>query len=210
MSASEQFLHTLHEVGLCAIIRARQPGVALPIARTLVAAGVRLVEVTLPTPDVDEVLPTLAAEAPENVWIGAGTVITEADAARAQALGARFIVTPAACPAIAAASAAGLPSLGGAWTPTEVVNAHAMGASAVKIFPASSGGPAHLKALRDPLAHIPLVAVGGVGLDDLAGYRQAGAIGFGIGGPLIGDAATGGSLEELAARAAQFIEACRP
>lgn len=205
----EEFLADLREVGLCAIIRCRESGRALPIARTLIESGVRMLEVTLTTPDAVDVIAELTAEAPTHVWVGAGTVISAGDTERAQAAGARFIVTPAVCRAIGAAAEAGLPSLGGAWTASEVLRAHEMGATAVKIFPASSGGPSHLKALREPLPHIPLVAVGGVGLEEIPAYRAVGAIGFGVGGPLIGDAAQGGSLEDLAERAVEFVAVCR-
>ena len=204
------FLADLREVGLCAIIRCADSGVALPIARTLVEAGVRMLEVTLTTPDAEETIAALAAEATSDVWVGAGTVIQSADLRRAVGAGARFIVTPGLCPAIGAAADSGVPSLGGAWTASEVMQAHAAGATAVKIFPASSGGPGHVKALRDPLPHIPLVAVGGVGLPEIEQYRAVGAVGFGVGGPLIGDAAKGGSLDELGERARRFVEACRP
>lgn len=205
----DTFRQVLGDAGLVAIIRCADAGFALPIGRTLIAHGVRLLEVTLTTPDATEAIATLSAEAPDGVWVGAGTVITAADVVRASEAGATFVVTPGLCPAIAAATSVHLPSLGGAWTASEVIAADAAGASAVKIFPASSGGPSHFKALRDPLPHIPLVAVGGVGLAEIPQYRQVGAVGFGIGGPLVGDAARGGSLDDLATRAREFVQACR-
>lgn len=206
----DQFLDALHETGLVAIIRCREAGLAAPIGRTLVAHGVRLLEVTLTTPDAEQAIAELSAEAADDVWVGAGTVITEDDVIRASSAGATFVVTPGVCAAIGAAAAVHLPSLGGAWTASEVMSASAAGATAVKIFPASSGGAGHLKALRDPLPRVPLVAVGGVGLAEITAFREAGAIGFGIGGPLVGDAARGGALDGLAARAEQFVQACRP
>lgn len=209
ISAHDLFRAALLDTGLVAIIRCRDAGLAVPIGRTLIANGVRLLEVTLTTPDAEEAITTLAGEAPEDVWVGAGTVISVADVVRASGAGARFIVTPGLCPALEAAAQVHLPSLGGAWTASEVIAADAAGATAVKIFPASSGGPSHFKALRDPLPHIALVAVGGVGLDDIAAYREVGAVGFGIGGPLVGDAARGGPLDELGRRAEQFVQACR-
>ena len=79
------------------------------------------------------------------------------------------------------------------------------GASAVKLFPASAGGPAYLRALRDPLPDIPFLAVGGVGLDDVEAYLKAGAIGVGVGSPLVGDAASGGDLGALRDRARSYL-----
>jgi 2-dehydro-3-deoxyphosphogluconate aldolase/(4S)-4-hydroxy-2-oxoglutarate aldolase len=84
-----------------------------------------------------------------------------------------------------------------------------MGASAIKLFPASVGGPAYLRAVRDPFPDIPFVAVGGVGLDDVPGYFRAGAIAVGLGGPLVGDAAAGGDLDALRARARTYLAAVR-
>lgn len=205
----DSFREALLETGLVAIIRCREAGLAVPIGRTLIDNGVRLLEVTLTTPDAEQAITTLADEAPEGVWVGAGTVITADDVVRAGDAGATFIVTPGVCPAIEVAAQVHLPSLGGAWTASEVIAAAAAGATAVKIFPASSGGVAHFKALRDPLPHVPLVAVGGVGLAEIGAFREVGAVGFGIGGPLVGDAARGGPLGELALRAQQFVEACR-
>lgn len=205
----DAFRNVLFETGLVAIIRCKDAGLALAIGRTLIANGVRLLEVTLTTPDAEYAITTLALEAPEGVWVGAGTVITAADVVRASDAGATFIVTPGLCPALEAAAEVHLPSLGGAWTASEVMAADAAGATAVKIFPASSGGLGHFKALRDPLPNIPLVAVGGIGLAEIEPFRAVGAVGFGIGGPLVGDAARGGSLDDLATRTQQFVQACQ-
>lgn len=206
VSPVSEFLADLRATGLCAIIRASTPGAAVPVGRALLESGVRILEVTLTTPDADEAIRELAGDAPDGCWVGAGTVISEGDVERAQGLGARFIVTPAICPAVAPAASAGLPSLAGAWTASEVLTGMSMGATAIKIFPASSGGPEHIKALRDPLPDVPLVAVGGVGVEELPRYREVGAVACGVGGPLIGDAVRGGSLDALRERAARFVE----
>ena len=118
--------------------------------------------------------------------------------------GARFLVTPALTPGIAAGSSLGVPVLGGAQTATEALDALALGATAVKLFPASVGGPGYLKALRDPFPQVPFVPVGGVDLDRAREYLRVGAVAVGVGGPLVGNAAGGGSLDALAERAAAF------
>ncbi len=97
----------------------------------------------------------------------------------------------------------------GGWTPTELLEAWRLGAPAVKLFPAASGGPRHLKDVRAPLPHIPLVPTGGVALDQIADYVAAGAVAVGLGGPLVGDALDGGSLSALAQRARVALEAVR-
>jgi 2-dehydro-3-deoxyphosphogluconate aldolase/(4S)-4-hydroxy-2-oxoglutarate aldolase len=133
-------------------------------------------------------------------------IIRGTDTAATIAAGAQFVVTPAVVESIPEAARRGLPAAG-ALTPTEAYNALLMGASAVKLFPASLGGPAYLKALRDPFPDIPFVAVGGVGLDEMHAYLAVGAVAVGVGGPLVGDAASGGSLSDLRVRARAYVAA---
>jgi 2-dehydro-3-deoxyphosphogluconate aldolase/(4S)-4-hydroxy-2-oxoglutarate aldolase len=97
--------------------------------------------------------------------------------------------------------------IAGALTPTEVVAAVHRGATAVKLFPASIGGPSYLKALRDPLPDVPFVAVGGVDVAKAEEYFAAGAIAVGLGSPLLGDAPQGGDLGALRERARAFLAA---
>ena len=96
------------------------------------------------------------------------------------------MVTPSLAESIDASAARGIPVLAGALTPSEAYEAMTRGATAVKLFPASIGGPGYLKALRDPFPGIPFIAVGGVGLEEAAGYWEAGAVAVGLGGPLFG------------------------
>ena len=102
-----------------------------------------------------------------------------------------------------------MPVLPGALTASEVLQAWRTGAAAVKVFPASLGGPGYIAALRAPLPHIPLVPTGGVTIETAAGYLEAGAVAVGMGAPLIGDAAAGGSLDGLRERAAALVAAVR-
>ena len=99
----------------------------------------------------------------------------------------------------------GLPILAGALTPTEAIAAYAQGASAVKLFPASLGGPRYLAALRDPLPDMPFVPVGGVDAELAGQYLAGGALAVGVGSPLVRDAAAGGDLAALRARARSFL-----
>lgn len=184
------------------IIRGSSPDAAVAAGRTLVAAGLPLVEVSLTTPGALEAIAGLASV--EGCLIGAGTVVTAQDAEAAASAGARFAVTPAVTDGIDTAVGLGLPVLGGAQTASEALGALARGATAVKLFPASLGGPPFLKALRDPFPRVPFVPVGGVDLDIAREYLRVGAVAVGVGGPLVGDAASGGSLDALTARAARF------
>ncbi|HET8595300.1 MAG TPA: bifunctional 4-hydroxy-2-oxoglutarate aldolase/2-dehydro-3-deoxy-phosphogluconate aldolase [Intrasporangium sp.] len=202
----ETFLAELRRARLMAIVRAADPAPAEAAARVLLEEGVRFVEVALTTPDGLGVIERLRPHVPEGSWLGAGTVLTRDDVARVESVGGQFIVTPAVVESLDEAVCRSLPSVVGALSPTEIVTARARGASVVKLFPASVGGPAYLKAVRDPLPDVPILAVGGVGLEEARAFLQVGALGVGVGGPLVGDAASGGSLDALRARARAFLE----
>lgn len=195
---------------LLAIIRGTDPDAAVRSAAALAGEGATLIEVSLTTPDAFGVISRARAElgagAEPGVHVGAGTVVSAEDASRAAAAGADFVVTPAIVPGLPVVAERGLPFLCGALSPTEVVTAVTHGAAAVKLFPASFGGPRYLRALRDPFPDIPFVPVGGVDADAAREYLAAGAVAVGVGSPLLGDAASGGSLDDLRARARRFLD----
>lgn len=198
-------LDGIRETRLVAIVRGTDGRAAARAALTAMEEGFRFVEVALTTPGALEAIHGVRAQAPAGCFVGAGTVLTAADVDRVVAAGGQFIVTPALAESIDEAARQGVPVLAGALTPSEAHEAMERGATAVKLFPASIGGPQYLKALRDPFPDIPLIAVGGVGLDEAAGYWKAGAIAVGLGGPLFGDAASGGDLAQVHERARAFV-----
>lgn len=200
------FLPDLTGHRLLAIVRGPARDAALATVLTLAGEGVRLIEVSLVTAGALEVIRAARAALGPGAHLGAGTVVTAADARDAAEAGASFLVTPAVSAAVGEGAALGLPVLAGALTPTEVVNALAAGATAIKLFPASLGGVRHLRALRDPFPGVPFVPVGGVGTAEAADYLSAGAVAVGVGSPLVGDAAAGGDLGALRARARAFRE----
>lgn len=189
---------------LLAVVRGREPDAAVRTAFTLVECGIPMIEVSLSTPDAVAVIGQLATELGQDALLGAGTVLTTDDAREVAAAGARYVVTPAHAAGERAAHELGLPVLAGALTPTEIVAAHQAGAAAVKVFPASTHGPGYVRALRDPMPQIPLVPVGGVDREAAYAYLAAGALAVGVGSPLVGDAASGGSLDDLRQRAKEF------
>jgi 2-dehydro-3-deoxyphosphogluconate aldolase/(4S)-4-hydroxy-2-oxoglutarate aldolase len=197
---SDGFDVLLLESRLVAIVRGER---AAPAVDVLFSAGVRLVEVSLTSRDALDVVARVTP--PSGCLLGVGTVRTAADVAAAVAAGAGFVVSPALNPAVPAAVAAGVPVLGGALTPSEVETALELGVTAVKLFPASLGGPDYLAALRQPFPDVPFVPVGGVGLADVPAYLAAGAVAVGIGSPLVRDAADGGDLRALAERARRLV-----
>lgn len=194
-----------------AILRARAVEHVQPVVETLAETGLTCVELTFTIPGMPSVLQRLASRLPSGVTIGAGTVTTIEQARAARDAGAAFLVSPMLCADVVEYSLdQQVPCYPGAWTPTEVAAAWRSGASAVKLFPAGTGGVAHLRHLREPFADIPFLPTGGVDAASAAAFLQAGAIGVGIGGRLIGDALTGGDLAALAARARQLMTALHP
>jgi 2-dehydro-3-deoxyphosphogluconate aldolase / (4S)-4-hydroxy-2-oxoglutarate aldolase len=207
-------LDALRSRRLLAIVRGTDPAAALRTVTTLAQEGATLIEVSLTTPQALEVISQARAGLGTGAMVGAGTVITAQDAADVADAGAEFVVSPGIVPGLRAARERGLPLLAGALTASEVVRATLEGAEAVKLFPASLGAPPgapwpgarYLRALRDPFPGIAFVPVGGVDAGAAREYLAAGAVAVGVGSPLIGDAASGGSLSELRRRTRQFLE----
>ncbi|GIH49276.1 2-keto-3-deoxy-phosphogluconate aldolase [Microbispora rosea] len=185
---------------LLAIVRGDDPAAALRSVEVLAEEGVTLMEVSLSGADALSVIRKAASALGAGVHLGAGTVLTARDAVAARDAGATFAVTPGLGEGVDEALRLGLPVLAGAMTPTEVIAATARGAAAVKLFPASAGGVSYLRALRDPFPAVPFVPVGGVGLDTVRDYLEAGAVAVGLGSPLLGDAPRGGDLDGLRRR----------
>lgn len=198
-------LGRLSDSPVIAILRGGNPASIRAAGRVLVEQGVRWLEVTTNSPGWVEAIAELALTDAE---VGAGTVLTPEQARDAVAAGARFLVAPDTSADVGtAAHELGVEWFPGASTPTEIVRAHRLGATAVKVFPAAHcGGPAFIRAVRAPLDDIPLVPTGGVTLDDIPAYLEAGAVAVGLGAPLIGDALDGGSLAALAVRARTAME----
>jgi 2-dehydro-3-deoxyphosphogluconate aldolase/(4S)-4-hydroxy-2-oxoglutarate aldolase len=204
------FLERLAAVPLVAILRASDAGRFLDVGRVLYEAGVRGIEVTLTSEGALEAFGRLREELPGDALLGVGTVRSVADAELAAAAGAGYLVAPDLRPEVVGwAVERGLPVVPGALTPTEVAAAWAAGATAVKVFPVSAvGGPAYVKAVRAPLPEEPLVPTGGVGIDDIGAYLDAGAAAVGLGSPLLGDAGDpDGDLAALADRARRAVAA---
>ncbi|MFZ3494120.1 bifunctional 4-hydroxy-2-oxoglutarate aldolase/2-dehydro-3-deoxy-phosphogluconate aldolase [Streptomyces sp. 5.8] len=210
MTDATELRVALDAAPVIAILRASRADRFPEVADVLRSEGIRAVEFTLTTPGVLDALREYAANAPAGLTLGAGTVTSPADAQRAVEAGAGYLITPATClDVIEEARKLHVPVIPGALTPTEILSAWRAGATMVKLFPASIGGPEYLRAVRAPLPHVPLVPTGGIGLDEAPAYLAAGATALGMGGPLIGDACESGALSALQDRAARLIEAIR-
>ena len=201
----------IRETGVIAIMRTKSPEQLLRAADAIREGGVRAIEVTMTTPGALSVIEQATSryqDAGQDVVFGAGTVL-DAESARACILaGAQFIVSPSFNPALVELCRRySVPVMPGAYTPTEIVTAWECGADMVKVFPASIGGPALIKALKAPLPQIELVPVGGVNLETAADFIRAGAAAVGVGSALINQKLLDSEdFFTLTERARRFVE----
>jgi 2-dehydro-3-deoxyphosphogalactonate aldolase len=193
---------------LVAILRGLTPLRAPEVGAALVNCGFRTIEVPLNSPDPFNTIQLLAQAHGASCLIGAGTVLTTAEVDRVHAAGGRLVVAPN-CDGdvIRHALGLGLRVLPGIATATEAFTALRHGATELKLFPASSYGAGHLKALKSVLPkHVKIYPVGGIGSQDIATWLASGADGFGFGGELFKPAYT---LAELTKRAQDLFQALR-
>ena len=191
---------------LVAILRGVVPDRIVGIGDVLYAAGFRMIEVPLNSPDPFASIAALAACNRPDWIVGAGTVLTVADVRRTQAAGGRLIVAPNCDPeVIRSAVQLGMQVMPGFATATEAFQAIQAGAQDLKLFPACTYGPRHLQALRAVLpTSVRVFPVGGIGVADIAAWLTAGASGFGLGSELFRPEY---ELEEIAQRAADLVRA---
>ena len=193
--------------GIVAIIRAPSSEQLVAVARTLYEAGIDVQEVTLTVPGALDVISAVRRELGDRVLLGAGTVLDTETARAAMLAGAEFIVSPTVnVDVIRMCRRYDKLIMPGAFTPTEVLTAWEAGAGFVKIFPADIGGPGHLKALRGPLPQIRLLPTGGVDLDTLRGFVEAGASAVGLGSALVEkQAVLDGDMNRIGELASQYV-----
>jgi 2-dehydro-3-deoxyphosphogalactonate aldolase len=173
----------LEQCPLVAILRGVQPAEVESIGSALARAGIRIVEVPLNSPSPLESIAILSRSFGSRMLIGAGTLTDPSQVGEVAAAGGRLIVTPHADPAIVrAAKQAGLFAVPGFFNPTEAFALLQAGADGIKLFPAEVLGPPMLKALSAVLPKSAIVIpVGGVGVDQVAPWMAAGALGLGVG-----------------------------
>lgn len=193
---------------IVAILRGVKPDEVEGVAEALIAAGVGVIEVPLNSPQPFESIARLVARFGSRALIGAGTVMSAGDVAKLAQIGARLVVMPHGDPAvIRAAKAHGLMVAPGVFTPTEAFAALVAGADALKLFPAEALPPKIVKAMRAVLPKETLVlAVGGVGVDNMADYARAGCDGYGIGTSLY---APGRNLDAISTAARALVAAAK-
>lgn len=207
MSRQENIQRVLDK-GIVAIIRAPSSEQLVSVARALYEGGVDVIEVTFTVPGVLEIISEVKKDLGDKVLLGAGTVLDTETARAALLAGAEYIVTPTVnTDVIKLCRRYDKAIMPGAFTPTEVLTAWEAGGDIIKVFPADSVGPKHLKALKGPLPQIPLMPTGGVNLDTLESFVQAGACAVGLGGALVEkQAVADGDMDRIRSLAEQYVK----
>lgn len=212
----EKLLEHLLDKKIIAIIRGiTEEHLILKVGEALTAGGVTFMEVTFSSDDMRAASYTLNAIKAlkkyygDEIHVGAGTVLSLVQLEQAVAAGAEYIISPNVnLDIIKRTKELGCLSIPGAYTPTEVQLAWENGADLIKIFPAGSLGARYFKDLKAPLRHIRMAAVGGIGINDIKEFTEAGAEAFGIGSNLVSvDNVNSGNWEQITAVARAYNDA---
>ncbi|WP_233269368.1 bifunctional 2-keto-4-hydroxyglutarate aldolase/2-keto-3-deoxy-6-phosphogluconate aldolase [Alteribacillus sp. YIM 98480] len=201
MLSSDETSRAIITKGITAVIRGDSKEEALQTARACLRGGITSIEVTWTIPEAARVLETLSNEAEENHLIGAGTIIEGPTAEDALRAGAKYIVGPNfAQDVVRLTLQHQVPYLPGCMTITEMIEARKSGADVIKLFPGSQFGPSFIKAVHGPMPGLPIMPTGGVSLDNVDDWLNAGAAAVGVGGEFTKLASNGNykAVEELA------------
>lgn len=214
---SKEVLNKILEGKIVAIVRGIPSDEVVGLAKALVEGGISCIEVTFDQSSKEKAQDTLKAISNiskalgDRVCVGAGTVMTVKQVETAAAAGAEYMISPNTNAAvIKRTKELDKVSIPGAMTPSEVAEAYEMGADIVKMFPAGVLGCAYIKAVKAPLKHIPVTAVGGVNPGNCADFIRAGAVGVGVGGNLVSpQLVKEGRFDEITAIAKSYTDALK-
>lgn len=212
---SKEVLNRILEGKIIAIVRGIPSDEVVGLAEALVKGGISCIEVTFDQSSEEKAEDTLKAISNirmalgDKVCVGAGTVMTVEQVEAAAAAGAEYMISPNTNAAvIKRTKELDRVSIPGAMTPSEVAEAYELGADIVKMFPAGILSAAYIKAVKAPLKHIPVTAVGGVNPGNCAEFIRAGAVGVGVGGNLVSPQyVKEGRFEEITAIAKSYTDA---
>lgn len=209
-----EVIQTILKNKVIAIVRGISSESIVDLAGAFQRGGIGAVEVTFNQkdpdswPDTARAIRRISEAFPDTIIAGAGTVLTEEQVEIAAEAGAKYIISPH-CDArvIRRTKALNLVSMPGALTPTEIVFAADTGADFVKVFPAGTLGVAYIKAIKAPISHIRLMAVGGVNEKNAADFLRAGCVGVGVGGNLVNkEWIESGAFDRIEALAREYAQ----
>lgn len=204
--------YRIHEIGIIAVVRASSGDEARRAVDAICSAGIPIIEITMTVPDAATIIQQVTRHCGKSVLVGAGTVVTAAQAKMCLDSGAEFLVSPGLSqPVLEIAASRGKLAIPGALTPTEVIAALNAAATVIKVFPCGSvGGPKYLKALRAPFPEPRFIPTGGVNLSNAAEFIAAGAFALGVGADLCDIAALRNNQPQKITDAARaLVEAVR-
>ncbi len=216
-----KIINSILEHKIIVIVRGVDKDKLIPLTEALYAGGIRLMEITysangsISDQETAENIRMLSHCFEGKMHIGAGTVLTPEQVTLTKHAGGRFIISPNTDKSvITKTKELGLISMPGALTPSEIQKAHIYGADFVKVFPINSLGAGYLKAIKAPLSHIKLLAVGGINEKNMNDYLRAGACGFGVGANLVNNSLIKAndfeSITNLAKQYTAVIKECQP
>ena len=211
----EQVINWVEKEKIVVIVRGVEKEKLIPLAEAMYEGGIRLLEITYgatgKTPDEETAanIEMLAKHFEGRMYIGAGTVIRPNQVELTAKAGGKFIISPDTNKEIIEKTRElGLVSMPGALTPTEIADAARFGADFVKLFPVNAFGTEYVKAVKAPLSHVKLLAVGGVDEKNIADYAKAGACGFGIGSNIVNKKLIEeGAFDKITELAKEFLSA---
>lgn len=209
----KDIIANIKEKKIITIIRGLEPDECLKVADALYQGGINLIEVTFDQTSDDnfssttKAITAISKKYQGKIYVGAGTVLSCNQVDLAKEAGALYIITPTTdVEIIKYIKSQGLIAIPGAMTPSEVVTANQAGADFIKIFPTANLGSSYIKAIKGPLNHIPLLAVGGVNEKNVKEFISAGAVGVGVGGNLINrEWIKAGEFNKISELAKEFV-----
>jgi len=206
----EKVITKICDGGLVAVIRAETSEQAKKITEACIAGGVTAIELTFTVPGAHEIISELAKlYSPEEILLGAGTVLDPETARIAILSGAQYVVSPCLNRnTVKLCNRYRIPIMPGAMTIKEVVEGMEAGADIIKIFPGELFGSAFVKAIRGPLPQARIMPTGGVSVDNVGEWIKAGCVAVGVGGNITAGAKTG-DYQSITDKAKQFVEAIR-
>ena len=213
----QEIIDAIKKEQLIVIVRGVSKDKLIPLAEAMYDGGIRLLEVTysangaVSDGQTAENISALVSHFQNRMYIGAGTVLNEKQVELTKSAGGGFIISPNTKQSVIEKTRAlDMVSIPGAFSPSEVANAHELGADFVKLFPVTNFGAEYVKAIKAPLCHIDMLAVGGIDLDNISHYKKAGVCGFGVGSSITDKAMIANGdwqgITELAKRYSQAVK----
>ncbi|MBQ7045923.1 MAG: bifunctional 4-hydroxy-2-oxoglutarate aldolase/2-dehydro-3-deoxy-phosphogluconate aldolase [Clostridia bacterium] len=213
----EQVIEQILDSKIIAIIRGVDSKKLIKVAQAMYDGGIRLLEITysangsVSDEETANNIKLLSEHFKGKMFIGAGTVLTTKQVKLTKKAGGQFIISPDVNVAVIKKTRKlKMVSLPGALTPTEIQTAHNAGADMIKLFPITNMGPDYVKAIKAPLSHVKMLAVGGVNLNNMADYLSVGINGFGLGSNITPKKHIDEeNYPEITALAKQYVDACK-